>query len=186
MPYPPGLFRLSLLLLSLMAGCALPPESRVHLSNPPERPPGGYAPSLWDRQGLEAQPRMTAYLDRLPADSSLTPGTTSWRELTDALPAKLGVVGRRHASAGGLLLALVDALGLSDGLGRAMWEQTQRIHWQEDRAIGVVMQWGLLGDAVLGVDYRLHMRQDARGWFIERLETRHHCGRGVTESDLCF
>lgn len=184
MPYPLGPSCLSLLML-ILAGCALPPESRV-MPDPPTMPPDSYAPAMWNLKGLEVQPRLSAYRDRLPADSSYEPGTTTWREAPHDVPADLSVIGRRRDDPSSLLRALDRELGLSAGLGRSMWEQTQRIFVTEGSATGLILQWGFQDDAVQGQDYRVEMSEDARGWFIERLETRHHCGRGVSDNGLCL
>lgn len=143
-------------------------------------------PAIWNRQGLEEQPRIADYRDRLPGDLGVEPGTTDWQAPRQPLPDALGAAGQRHASPGALLQALDMALELAAPLGDELWEQTQRIHLESDRAIGLILQWGMKDDAIQGQDYRVSMARDAEGWYVERLETRYHCGRGVSEADLCL
>lgn len=166
--------------LLLLAGCSSGDAASSNESSPDE----SRAPPLWSADGLEAQPRLDAYRASLPADLGYEPGTTGWQAPHQALPARLGADGERQPSPGALLQALVDELDLAASLGLDLWEQTQRIHLDGDSAIGVVLQWGLKDDAVQGQDYRLTMREDAGGWYAEHLETRYHCGRGVS-GDLC-
>ncbi|EPC01999.1 hypothetical protein L861_20315 [Litchfieldella anticariensis FP35 = DSM 16096] len=175
-----------LLLTNLLVSCALPPEPQVALYEPSRTPYAIYAPSQWDRKGLEAQPRLAAYRDRLPPDVSYTPGTTSWQEVSHEVPGALTIAVSRQDSPGTLLQALASELDLGEPLGRSMWEQTQRIYREDERAIGVILQWGFYDDAIQGQDYRVWMRQNGQGWYVERMETRYHCGRGIGENGLCI
>lgn len=172
--------------LVLLAGCSLPRTPQVDMMRYPDPPTAEYAPALWSLEGLEGQPRLAAYEDLLPPESSLDPGTTAWHEAPHPTPVSLSSIGQRYASPGALLVASLDALSLMDSLGQDHWEQTQRIWQEEDRAIGIIMLWGYQDDAVRGRDYRLWMREDRRGWFIESLETRYHCGRGVQVDGTCL
>jgi len=67
-----------------------------------------------------------------------------------------------------------------------VWEQTTRVFVDgSDGATGVVLQWGLLDDAVAGRDYRVSMRRAADMWRVERVEQRFHCRRGVSALGRC-
>lgn len=186
MPPTWALLFFQLLLISLLAGCALPPEPKVDLPEPPDPPYAAYAPPQWDRAGLEVQPRLAAYRGQLPGDLSYEPGTTAWRETQHEIPPSLTVSGDREDSPGLLLQALITDLDLMQSLGRSLWEQTQRLYLEDGRAVGVVLQWGLQDDAIQGRDYRVWMSEDARGWYVERVEIRYHCGRGVNDKGLCL
>ncbi|PMR74288.1 hypothetical protein C1H69_13585 [Billgrantia endophytica] len=125
------------------------------------------------------------YRASLPGDLGFEPGSTAWQEAQRPIPRHLGAGGERHASPGALLQEWMSEADLMASLGQDAWEQTQRIYLEDDTATGIVMQWGFKDDAVLGQDYRLQMRRDTRGWYAEHLETRYHCGRGVSEG-LCL
>jgi hypothetical protein len=164
----------------LLPGCA------PHANDIASQSSEGYAAPQWVPHGLAVQPRLAAYRDALPDDLGFEPGTTEWQDAQGEIPAHLGPEGTRSPSPGALLQALITELDLMAPLGRELWEQTQRVHQEDDTATGVVLQWGFKDDAVLGQDYRLAMREDTWGWFAERLETRYHCGRGVSEEGLCL
>jgi hypothetical protein len=80
---------------------------------------------------------------------------------------------------------LIASRGWSDLLGDEVWEQTTRIFYDDERAVGVVLLWGFEDDAVAGRDYRIHMRLRAGAWRVERIEERDHCSRRVTTDGLC-
>lgn len=57
----------------------------------------------------------------------------------------------------------------------------------EERALGVVMDWDWKDDSVYGADLRVEMRMRDGAWYVERLERRVHCRRGVSEErGLCI
>ncbi len=139
---------------------------------------------MWSDEGLDAQDRM----DELRQLRDGAPGTTDWSDAGDEIPDELGESDADKAvSPGALLVELMDAMNVAHGLGTEIWEQTIRIHQQDDEeAVGVLLQWGFRDDSMAGSDLRAHMKRGDSGWYIDRLQRRFHCARGVTEDGLCL
>ena len=142
----------------------------------------GMAP-MWSEEGLESQDRM----EDLREVRDGAPGTTPWSSENIEVPEGLGDADADGAVApGALLVELLSAMGVGAGLGTEVWEQTIRVLQQDgDEAVGVLMQWGFKDDSMAGSDIRAHMRRGDSGWYIERLEQRFHCARGVSDG-LCL
>jgi hypothetical protein len=196
-------------ILSVLAACAGPadePSSTIVLdtaaggaqaTEPPQSSgssgpaqPGGAAadtiPSrLWDREGLEAQPRLSALRASIPPDLGYTPGTTDWRDLSGPLPPGLAAQqGGEHP--GELLHRIGDAMDFPTALGRDVWEVTYRIYEESDTlATGLILTWGLQDDSITGRDLRVTMRRSDTGWHAAEVEERFHCSRSVTPEGLC-
>jgi hypothetical protein len=143
---------------------------------------------LWDREGVAAQPRMAELQLRTPRELGYAPGTTPWRAAGIEVPPRFRSPSAAGAATpGALVTALALPLGWMDPLGEEVWEQTTRVWLEgEDAAVAVVLRWGLKDDALAGHDHRVHMRRGGEGWYIERMEERFHCRRGVTAEDLCI
>ncbi len=143
---------------------------------------------MWSDQGLSAQLRSNWHLQRIPEDMGFAPGTTPWRPAPMQPTGDLGNAAAASAATPGALLAMLTLrLGWSDALGEEVWEHTTRIWNQEEgKALGVILRWGLQDDAITGQDLQVHMRRGERGWYIERMEERFHCGRGVSDEGLCM
>jgi hypothetical protein len=136
----------------------------------------------WSREALEIQERMVELRRRTSRASSATPDTTPWREVS----APAGARTLKNTTPGGLLLAVTSSQGWADMLGDAAWEQTLRV-WADDKdaAVGVVLLWGFMDDAVAGHDFRISMRRVDAAWSVERIEDRYHCRRKVTAEGRC-
>ena len=121
---------------------------------------------------------------RLSPASAATPDTTPWRVASS--PAQASTRNLTNPTPGGLLLAVVSSQAWMDLLGEAAWEQTLRV-WTdgEDAAIGVVLLWDFMDDAVAGHDYRVAMRRTDASWKVDRIEERYHCRRKVTAEGRC-
>lgn len=145
----------------------------------PEKP----AAPLWSEEGLDVQQRV----EDLAQQPTRSPETTPWRDADFEVPEQLAEADEEGPpTPGALLVELVAALDVGAGLGTEVWEQTIRVMSEEDRqAVGVVLQWGFKDDSVAGMDLRAHMRQGDGGWYIEALEQRVHCARGVTDG-MCL
>lgn len=165
----------------VLAGCAVPGSDAGTNSASFSASAASSAPSapLWDSDGLSAQPRLSAHIERLPEGLGFSPGTTEWEASDMPLPAT-------KDSPAALLAALVAEQERLSPLGEGHWEQTQRLQRNGEAAVGVVLMWGFKDDAVLGQDYRLTMHEEADGWHAEYLEVRYHCGRGVGDEGLCL
>lgn len=138
---------------------------------------------LWSREGLEEQPRLQEFKAQAGA-AGMDPGTTQWR-LAEPLPSA-DVTG--WDSPGELLIAMASEMTWDEALGRDTWEMTMRILSTAEReAVGMILIWGLKDDAVAGVDYRITLHRDERGWSVARIERREHCRRGLTsDSEHCL
>lgn len=139
---------------------------------------------IWSDEGLFVQPRM----HQLEQHEYWEPETTSWRESERELPQRfdLDARGQGASSPGQLTVELVEELRLAEMLGLDIWEVTTRVSQNDDRATGAIMQWGWKDDAIAGGDFRVEMRRVDDRWYVERLEERFHCRRGITDGgDLC-
>jgi hypothetical protein len=133
--------------------------------------------------GLEVQPQMALLQQRTRGQSDLgyTPATTAWRAVKAAPGDSV-----QRATPGALLAALSASRGWSDMVGNSVWEQTTRIYSDDDeRAVGVVLQWGFEDDSVAGHDYKVHMTLRDGKWRVERIEERDHCSRRVSTDGIC-
>jgi hypothetical protein len=142
------------------------------------------ASAPWTREAVDVQERMAELRQRTPPDSGATPGTTSWRISSE--PAVGGARVVHAATPGALLASLSVSHGWADVLGDAAWEQTMRV-WTDgnDVAVGVVLLWDFMDDAVAGHDWRISMRRTGNGWGVERIEERYHCRRKVSADGRC-
>lgn len=159
-------------------------EEEKVLQETPQEPEPSVAP-LWDREGLDVQPRLDELARRTPPEMEYEPGTTDWRPSQWELPKGLTSPGEASPqSAAALLFEVGQALG--EGLGEEIWEVTTRL-WQEGegRATGMIMRWGFKDDAMAGSDLRVSMTRVDDRWIVEKLEERFHCTRGVSEN-LCL
>ena len=138
---------------------------------------------LWSEEGLEVQPRTGELDDAMDRQ----PGSTDWRDADRPVPERLAEGAQGAQTPGSLLGQLIEELRLDVRLGTEVWEQTTRVHREEEgRAVGLVMQWGLKDDSMAGMDLRVQMVRDDEAWFVEGLDERFHCRRGVTDDGLCL
>ena len=167
--------------LSSAASVGASPLNGSVLSQPSMNAP------LWSREGLGAQWRVEWLRQRMPPGLGYSPGTTAWERTTIDLPLPLGADAAQAPTAGALLADMVLRLGPVDGLGEDVWEQTTRIWFEaEDEAVGVILRWGLKDDSVAGHDHRVTMRRGIGGWYVDAVEERDHCIRGVTAEGRCL
>jgi hypothetical protein len=151
-----------------------------------EPAPAASAEEPW----LTRQPRLEELRAATPPDLAWAPGSTEWAPSRRPVPERLTeAYVREHAgpaSPGAAMAMLATETGLLDELhleGRP--EVTIRAEQDaEDRATGVVLHWGALDDAVAGSDLRAVLRSADGSWYVERLEERFHCRRGVS-GGLC-
>lgn len=168
----------------LAAGCGSPAGERAPAARDAPVQAVTEQTAQWSGEGLESQPRLELLRER-SRELGFEPGTTPWRAAPDAMrQAAADTVAA--ASPGAAASRLAAALGWTEQLGDAAWEQTTRVWFaDEDRAIVVVLQWGLLDDAVAGHDLRVELRRVDGAWQVETVEERFHCQRRVTDEGLC-
>lgn len=145
------------------------------------------APKVGERaeadDDFERQPHMDELRER--ADGA---DTTSWQESERQIPEQFTAEeGDGANTPGQLLMELAGEFRLYDSLGIDANEITARITGDgPERNIGILLQWGLKDDSVAGLDMRVRMQQVDGAWFVEELEERYHCRRGVTDDELCL
>lgn len=138
----------------------------------------------WSAEGLEAQPRIDELRRRVPPELGYRPGTTEWRRAEASLQQRSTEF--TAAEPGVLLHSLLPVLDEAHPLGGEVWERTVRLLSEEGgRAVGVVLEWGLMDDSLAGRDLRLHLVEREGSWRVERVEERFHCRRGITGEGLC-
>jgi hypothetical protein len=145
------------------------------------------APPPWSPEGFEMQPHLRWLQQYTPPELGYSPGTTPWRPARPDLPSHL--TRRQEAAAtspGALLAEMALALEWGSEVGEGVWEQTFRLRQEaEDRTVAMVLHWGLQDDAVAGHDLRVRLRATDGRWYVEQVEERFHCSRGVTAEGIC-
>ena len=139
----------------------------------------------WSEEGLEEQPRMEALRERTDGSADTTP----WEESRHEVPEHLADpdTGEGADSPGDLLVELSAEYRYFDQLSTETWEQTMRVLRVEgDQTTGVILRWGLKDDAVAGDDLRVKMQLHDDAWYVEQLDQRSHCRRGVSDDGLCL
>jgi hypothetical protein len=156
----------------------------------PEPPGEPRAPEEAEEPWITHQPRMEELRRRTPQEFGWSPGTTDWVRSRRPIPDRLTEsYVRDHGgprSPGDAMAVLAREVYVLDELhveGRQ--EVTVRATTEaDDRATGVLLYWGALDDAIAGSDIRAVLRYVDGSWYVERLEERFHCRRGVTDG-LC-
>jgi hypothetical protein len=138
---------------------------------------------MFSDEGLTEQLR--AHLPRPALPDHFEPGVTAWREAP--IPSGFGEDEARDYRSAGAIATAVAARVSSDLLGIDLWEVTTRALVSDDgtEAAAAVLMWGLKDDAGEGEDLRLELREGARGWYVEAMERRSWCRRGVVDDHLC-
>lgn len=157
-------------LLGLLAACDT--EPRGTRAAPPDT-----------EAALDAQPRMALLMQRTPPDMGFSPGTTPWSPLPEALTAGAGAASADNP--GAAFLAFVAEMDQGVIAEEIAWEETTRLKTSGDRAVGIVLQWGYLDDAVAGRDFRVSLRHGDAEWRVVGVEQRFHCRRGVADGGYC-
>jgi hypothetical protein len=146
---------------------------------------------------LTRQPRMAELRASTPAEMGWAPGSTPWSTSRRTIPADLSAEGvnREHGptSPGEAMTALAHALGYLEGLhGEGRQEIAVRVGPAEESGgengasvTGVLLYWGAPDDSIAGSDLRATLRSMDGRWYIDALEQRFHCRRGVTDG-LCL
>lgn len=131
--------------------------------------------------------------DESPGEGSHAPppfpgsvAATSWRTTEDP-PEGFGVTGDRFDSPFATLQALITFGVQQDG---GLPQGRRLIGDILDADATTARAWmQLIGsgdDSVAGSEFLLLLKKDGRGWFVEELQYREHCRRGVdVAGDLC-
>jgi hypothetical protein len=138
---------------------------------------------MFSDEGLTEQLR--AHLPRPALPDHFEPGVTAWQAAP--IPSGFGEDEARDYRSAGAIATAVAARVSSDLLGIDLWEVTTRALVSDDgtEATAAVLMWGLKDDAGEGEDLRLELREGARGWYVEAMERRSWCRRGVVDDHLC-
>jgi len=143
-------------------------------------------PRLWG--DVDAQ--LWDYLidDSLAEENGWEKGITNWREWDGGYDQALGSANQTWESPGVLMNAWMLDVELSNGLGMDLWEINTRIDFKDDGiAEGYIMNYGMRDDSVSGSDIKLTMIKENDFWYVEKVEVRYRCSRGVSEDeDVCM
>ncbi|KPB04671.1 hypothetical protein [Bacillus sp. CHD6a] len=133
---------------------------------------------LWDYFTYDTRSEKTA----------LNKGVTNWREWDGEYEQAFGNANQTWDAPGVLMNAWMLDVELSSGLGIDVWEINTRIYFSdEDEAEGYFMSFVMRDDSVGGSDIKLTMLKENNFWYVEKVEVRDRCSRGVSEDkDLCL
>ncbi|UCZ54245.1 hypothetical protein LGQ02_05640 [Bacillus shivajii] len=142
-------------------------------------------PSLYD-EGFYEQHWMVYEPSESAEEMGYEPETLDWREYEGSEPAGFSEDDSEYNDPGLLVHSWIAEAGYAEMMDRQD-ETTVRIRYSEDgeSAEAIIFNWGLRDDSVRGEDYLLHLEETEGTWYIDEIETRVHCGRGV-EGDLCL
>lgn len=173
-------FKTAIVLLVIAVLAAEASSCRAPETRRPDRVAPAEVVDPWTPRGLEHQPEMEALRERVRPDDAVKPASTTWDPVAEPLPTL------RADTPGELLVALLHERKWGAVLGNAAWETTLRVLPNgEDTALGIVLQWGFMDDAVAGRDYRVLMRRAVGGWSLQRIDQRFHCRRAVGTDQRC-
>ncbi|MCD8508632.1 MAG: hypothetical protein LRY73_01105 [Bacillus sp. (in: Bacteria)] len=114
------------------------------------------------------------------------PGTTDWRPYSGDGGQGFSEGESTFAAPGDLVYEWIGEATIPNSWGEVD-ETAVRVRQDgEDAAEAIILHWGFKDDSIRGTDYLLEMRQSDNVWYIESIEERNHCGRGVTEDDICL
>ncbi|WP_404459375.1 hypothetical protein [Sutcliffiella horikoshii] len=148
--------------------------------------PKNQVPLLW--RDVDAQLWDYIIDDSLAEENGWEKGITIWREWDSDYDQALGSANQTWESPGVLMNAWMLDVGLSNGLGMDVWEINTRIDFKDDGiAEGYIMNYGMRDDSVSGSDIKLTMIKENDFWYVEKVEVRYRCSRGVSEDeDVCM
>lgn len=148
--------------------------------------PKDQVPRLWG----DADVQLWDYLidDSLAKENGWEKGVTNWREWDSEYDQALGNANQTWDAPGLLMNAWMLDVRLSSGLGMDVWEINTRIDLSDEvMAEGHIMSYGMRDDSVGGSDIKLTMLKENDYWYVEKVEVRDRCSRGVSEDeDLCL
>ncbi|WP_026674818.1 hypothetical protein [Alkalihalobacterium bogoriense] len=147
--------------------------------------PKDEAPRLWNN----ADTQLWEYVkdDSLAEETGWTSGVTEWENADFEFAEELAAPNQNWDMPGLLLQAWLHDVEYSEWLGIEVWEITTRINMvSEDMAEGFILSYGLYDDSISGTDIKLSMKRENEYWYIEDVNVRHRCSRGVSEdSQFC-
>lgn len=113
------------------------------------------------------------------------PGSLDWRDYTGTSFQGFSETDSTYTETGMLVYDWLDEVNINGHWGE-LSETAIRVRLQdEESAEAIILQWGLKDDSIYGIDYLLQLQQSDGNWFIESVQERYHCGRGVS-GDLCL
>jgi hypothetical protein len=125
-------------------------------------------------------------LEPEPAQPPSTPrpfvgsaGATAWQSSEDRAPDGFGEGLAEYDSPKALMEALISKARQENGIPDGV-QLRAGVYEQRDAAAVIYMQLrGLADDSLVGQEVRLTVRRGADGWFVDGVEYRNHCSRGV-------
>lgn len=144
------------------------------------------APKLWTDADVQLWKYVSDY--SLSEEMGYKQEITSWRKLEGEFDKSLSTPNQTWENPGKLLLAFMTDVEVSNYLGQEIWEINSRIKFlDENNALGYIMSYGLHDDSAAGSDIKLTMKKENGFWYIESVEEREHCSRGIGEkSGFCL
>lgn len=144
------------------------------------------APKLWSDADVQLWKYVSDY--SFAEEMGYTQEITSWRKLEAEFDKSLSSPNQTWDNPGKLLLAFMTDLEVSNFLGQGVWEVNSRIKFlDENNALGYIMSYGLFDDSTAGTDIKLKMKKENGFWYIQSVEERDHCSRGIGEkSGFCL
>lgn len=147
--------------------------------------PKDEAPKLWSNPEIQ----LWEYVrdSSFAEENGWNSGTTNWRSWDGEFDQSLSTPNQNWQTPGILMTAWMTDVEFSYWLGQEVWEINTRIEFSdENNAKGYILSYGLFDDAIVGSDVKLIMRKDNGYWYIESVEKRELCSRGVNEdNELC-
>lgn len=144
------------------------------------------APKLWSDADVQLWKYMMDY--SLAEELGYKQEITNWRKFEGEFDKSLSSQNQTWENPGKLLLAFMTDVEVSNFLGQGVWEVNSRIEFlDENSALGYIMSFGLFDDSTAGTDIKLEMKKENGFWYIESVEERDHCSRGIGEkSGFCL
>lgn len=102
-------------------------------------------------------------------------GATAWHTAVGFSQPGMGIDDTTYGTAGGLLSDLGRQALVQGGEVRVAFIGAP----ESDAARAVVQSWGAFS-SMLGLEFDLALRKGPKGWYVERVQDRTHCHRGVT------
>ncbi|KMJ58880.1 hypothetical protein AB685_07325 [Bacillus sp. LL01] len=148
--------------------------------------PKDQIPRLWKDVDAQLWDDLIDYT--LAEENGWQKGVTNWRDWDGEYDLSLGTANQIWVDPGLLMNAWMLDVETSYGLGMDVWEINTRINnVDENKAEGYIMSYGMRDDSIAGNDIKMTMVKENDFWYIEKVETRSRCSRGVSEDeDLCL
>ncbi len=147
--------------------------------------PKNEAPRLWSNPETQLWEYVIDF--SFAEENGWKRGSTNWRKWNGEFDPSLSAPNQSWETPGLLMLAWMTEAETSYWLGQEVWEINTRIEMSdENSAKGYILSYGVFDDAIAGSDIKITMKKENGFWYIEDVEERSRCSRGVSEdNELC-